>query len=121
MIDSTALAAAVSHMITTGTDGTLSVDGSELPTRGYYVGGMRPSLVNPSKIEDVAWFIDGTEGIEFVGVWTDTDGTVYVDASEWTPSQGEALARARERGEIAVWDIARCREIRTDVVNRGAW
>jgi hypothetical protein len=73
-------------------------------------------------MDDVAWFIEGTPDAEYFGVWTDTEGgTIYVDAVDWTPSRGNALAMARKRGELAVWDIARCAEVRTDVVNQGAY
>lgn len=46
------------------------------------------------------------------GVWTDSDGTVYIDYVEHVGSLSVALSKARERGELAVWDLRNEREIR---------
>lgn len=114
------------QMITDGTDGTVTRYGVKADqTRGYWVGGIRPSLVfapdSRRNFGDVLWFVQSTPLAEYFGVWTDEDGTVYVDASDWTPSRGNALAMGRERGELAVWDIARCQEVRCNTVNQGAY
>lgn len=111
---STVAAVAIRQMQHNKLDGTISLTGAELPTRGYYVGGVVPSLVDPLNVFQVADFIESADA-EYVGIWTDTDtGTVYVDLSDWTPSESNALAMGRERGEIAIWDIEGCREIRCE-------
>lgn len=46
------------------------------------------------------------------GIWTDEDGTVYVDYVEHVDTLSAALSKARERGELAVWDLRNEREIR---------
>lgn len=115
-----ALADKLIDMITSSTDGTIGVQGQELPTRGYYVGGVTASLVNPSTFMEVArWVAVAVQRADYLGVWTDEDGTVYVDASELAYGVNNALALAEERGELAVWDILDSREIRTDVVTQG--
>jgi len=47
------------------------------------------------------------------GVWTDTEsGKVYVDFVEHVIGREDAIKRAREREEIAIWDLFNEREIR---------
>lgn len=98
---------------------TVDRDGVHNPHKmGYYVGGLFPSLVFED-IEDfdrgeVAWWI-GTHPAKYYGVWTDADtGKVYVDAVQWAVTRGAALSLGRDRGELAVWDIRKGEEIRTD-------
>lgn len=104
-------------------DGTVDsfahLDGFEedaLPKTGFYVGGVRPSLVISDITEldrsDLAWFIGGTES-RYFGVWTDTDdGKIYFDAVTHVDNYHDAFALGAERGEIAIWDIAANEEIR---------
>ncbi len=116
-------ALALTVMVKAGEDGTVDsfapLDGSEqsnLPTTGYYVGGVRPSLVYTGEEyvdrSDLAWFIGTTES-RYFGVWKDSeDGMIYFDAVTWVESEDDALSLGRERDEIAVWDIAGNRELR---------
>jgi len=93
------------------TGGTYSVDGHALPEHGFYVGGVVPSLINPTKAQ-LTEFIE-LAGADYVGFWVDdNDGEVYVDAVDWTPSKAAADRLADVRGEIAYWDIARKQETR---------
>lgn len=46
------------------------------------------------------------------GVWTDSDGSVYVDYVEHVDTLSAALSKARERGELAIWDMRNGVEIR---------
>src|SRR5881628_472523 len=87
-------------------------------TTGYYVGGVRPSLVvsDATLIDrgEVAWFVGGTDA-RYFGVWKDTEtGMIYIDASDHVDNRQDALYLATERGEIAVWDIANGVEIRVN-------
>jgi hypothetical protein len=100
-------------------DSFVNLDGFEqdcLPKTGFYVGGVRPSLVvsDVSDLDrgDLAWFIGGTEA-RYFGVWTDTDdGKIYFDAVTHVDNFHDAFTLGSERGEIAIWDIERGEEIR---------
>lgn len=97
-------------------DGTIDTIGDPLPLTGFYVGGVRPSLVYSvfDQIDrgDVGWFVGGTDA-RYFGVWTDTEtGNVYIDAVTHVKTRKEALALGAERGEIAVWDILNSEEVR---------
>lgn len=98
--------------------GTVAVDGGTLPVTGYFVGGMAPGLVyeglSSVRGPEVAEYVDGAT-TDYVGWWVDmSDGRVYVDMVEWHGTESAARARGREFHEIAVWDIARSREIRLE-------
>lgn len=109
--------AEILHTIVKGGEGgTVDRDGIPLPTDGYYVGGLFPSLVFDS-VHDVdrgelAWWIGNNEA-SFYGVWEDTDtGKIYFDGSSWVYDVSSALGVGKARGEIAIWDIAQNAEIR---------
>lgn len=54
-------------------------------------------------------------GSKILGAWLDTEtGITHLDVSTVVYDRSEALALAREHGELAVWDIARGIELRTD-------
>lgn len=102
-----------------GKDGTISYNGSDLPTTGYFVGGKYPSLVwsDPSEwhLNKVRSFVANSPCVEYYGVWTDSEsGVVYIDGVDHYESLEEALAYAVDRGEIAIWDIANTDEIRLE-------
>lgn len=96
--------------------GTYDTFAETAPTTGYWVGGAGsvltfPSVdrMSPSMIE--AFVHHGT--VRYVGWWTDAEtGKVWLDAVEWIPTLSGAASIARNRGEIAFWDIANDREIR---------
>jgi hypothetical protein len=98
--------------------GTVRRTESPLPSGGYYVGGIYPSLVFPSVDTfdrgEVAWWI-GNHFASFYGVWVDsTDGKVYVDAVSHFHFIKNALDNGKARGEIAIWGIKENEEIRVD-------
>jgi len=118
----------LAEMAIEGVDGTVDTfithdDGKEeMPSTGYWVGGIRPSLIfsDKSRVDrgDIAWFVGGTES-RYFGSWVDVaDGTIHIDASDHVDNREDALYLAAERGEIAVWDIANESEIRVET-NQG--
>ena len=101
--------------------GTVSLANLPLPTTGYFVGGAVPELVFESFVT-----VNGPKIVEFVESapsryvewWVDTEtGRVHVDAVNWYQEEFAAGAIARARGELAVWDIARNRELRLAYVD----
>lgn len=104
-----------SHMLTNPDGGTFALDGSDLPTTGYYVGGLVSPLIvdDLTTEEDVALFIDYLRSlgkVQFVGWWTDIeDGTVWVDGTSHMATYIDAEVACKERGERAFYDIERGR------------
>lgn len=100
--------------------GTVALNGLPLPTTGFFVGGATESLiferladVDPGAIERYVTYAPSA----YVGWWVDDEtGKVYVDAVDWYANEFTASAIARTRKEIAVWDIARVREVRLTYV-----
>lgn len=110
--------------IADGRDGTLDTLGYDLPLTGYFVGGRGEALVFEStedanrsaSLRKIGEFVEGTEA-RYVGWWTDSEtGKVYVDGTDWFASEYAAGRSARERKEIAFWDIERERELRVAYV-----
>ena len=107
---------------------SINING-EQPKDGYMVGGEVPNFViscpfELSALDGVDAFLSLHEALlsrpeYFAGVWTDSDtGLVYVDISRKVDDLYTALAIAESRGELAVWDVAENKEIRTEV-NQG--
>jgi len=93
------------------TGGTFNVNGRTVPTDGYFVGGVVPSLINPTPAQVLA-FIE-TVGTDYVGFWEDSETlALYIDAVDHvrTPEAAERLSALRS--EIAYWDVANSREVR---------
>lgn len=112
----------IEQIISDPSGGTASLRGLELPSTGYFVGG----LVSPLIVEDgssvtslradletfVSYLTDSTDA-EYVGWWTDEEtGRLWVDATSHHYSEYYAARYGRERREIAIFDIARERELR---------
>lgn len=104
--------------------GTVSLEGRDLPTTGYFVGGVVSPLVLPGDFlvaSEIDYFVsyltlDGNVA-EYVGWWTDSDdGKLYIDGTTWHADYDEAERICRERNEIAFWDIERAREFRPVVL-----
>lgn len=109
-------------MINAGDDGTVDTENQDLPESGYFVGGVRPSLVMKDAAHadrgDIGWFVGGTDA-RYFGIWTDTeDGLIYVDAVDHMETLEDALTLGAERGEIAVWDITNGEERRVSPVEQ---
>lgn len=106
--------------------GTVPLNSLPLPSMGFYVGGSIPEMVMTSDdvnrrdavpIQRVIDFVHRA-GTAYVGVWTDTEtDKIHFDAVEWYAEEFTAAAIARVRGELAVWDIARERELRLAYVD----
>jgi hypothetical protein len=93
------------------TGGTFAVDGSAVPTTGYFVVGAVPSLINPTR-EQMIDFIE-TAGADYVGFWEDSETlALYVDAVDHTESEAFARRLSILRGEIAYWDVVKGDEVR---------
>ena len=95
---------------------TVSRNGNDVPTAGFYVGGVVESLVFDSRdkidFPSVREFL-GRADTPFVGFWLDTEtGKIYFDLVDWYRSVRDALHLAKVRGELAVWDVACEAEIR---------
>lgn len=103
--------------------GTVSLIGEDLPTTGYFVGGMVSPLVlgngidfTPDALFEIDVFVDYVRtrvGAEFIGWWTDEEtGKVWIDATDWYETEFRAGRAGRRRREIAIFDIARQCELR---------
>lgn len=105
----------LTNMIDNGTDGTVDVTGSDLPTDGYYVAAASPfnlsgprDTLSPSLVRTFL-----AMATRYVGVWTDTDtGHVYLDHVEHHQDKAQALKIAAARSEIAIWDVRHNSEVR---------
>jgi hypothetical protein len=82
-------------------------------TTGFYVGGrVKESIVrDPSDLAEYQNAVDKTTrwagGTGYIGAWKNTDtGWVHVDASDYVPDFESAVRIGRERGELAIWEIA---------------
>ena len=119
------LALALYDMAIHGEDGTVPAGGEEgLPTHGYFVGGLFPSLVFSGVGEidrgELAWWI-GSNDAEFYGVWVDSEtGRIYFDGVSHYYTERASRDIGAGRGEIAIWDIANKAEIRLKEAPEGA-
>jgi len=96
-------------------DGTVDAEGGPVPTDGFYVGGVVKSLVFDSvssiDVGELGWFV-GLNSARHYGVWADQrDGQIYFDVVDHVETLADALYLGRERGEIAIWDIAASEEV----------
>ena len=80
---------------------------------GYLVAGACPAIVRESvhevtKTDIIDLIVRADDIADAIGGWVDEeDGKAYLDGNTWIPDLETALKVARERGELAVWDIAR--------------
>jgi len=86
-----------------------------LPESGYFVGHGHRGLVCPVDMASRAVVLGALVHLypdtRFIGWWTD-GGRFYIEPSDWLASETEALALARERGELAFFDIASQADVR---------
>ena len=91
------------------------------PTEGYMVGipgsYAKRTRSDPNfhdlmaQFEDISHFAEKYAHKLYAGGWFDGEnGTWYLDISECVPTLEKALKLARERGELAVWDVAKAVE-----------
>lgn len=93
------------------TGGTYSVNGKSVPATGYFVGGVVPSLINPTP-RQVLEFIE-TCPSDYVGYWEDSETlALYVDAVDHVRNEREAVRLTQVRSEIAYYDVLTAAEVR---------
>lgn len=103
--------------------GTVSLTGDDLPVTGYFVGGVvSPLILEPSDspaerramLDDFIDYLNGpTVGAAYLGWWTDEEtGRVWVDGTSHHADHDVASKIGFRRHEIAIFDIARGRELR---------
>lgn len=103
-----------------GKDGSLSPVTGKAPKDGYMVGGVSWTMtVTPQEFipEHVALFVTAhrltlVDPRYYVGWWTH-NGRIYLDISEHTASESDAIILGYSRKEIAVWDVFNSQEIAT--------
>lgn len=99
-----------------------------LPPYGYFVGGIASPLIltDTDSAEEWTHSIDAfvsylrgsTMNVRYLGWWTDEEtGHLWVDGTSWHATEFEAGRVGRERREIAIYDIARQRELRLAYVD----
>jgi hypothetical protein len=81
-------------------------------THGYYVSGLhKPHMFNlaDSDTRDYQFALGmayaATDGLGLMGTWVES-GVVYAEASEWFEDYEMAILVAKEREQLAVWDVA---------------
>ncbi len=85
------------------------------PTEGYMVGGKSWSMVvskNQVDTVNILSYVLAHTSLMFKGAadvylgWWEHQGKVHIDISDHLGTLKSALEVARERGKLAVWDIA---------------
>lgn len=106
-------------------DATVGLDGREIPREGYLFAVNKDAEVRiPADCgwgfleETLAGFIDTNypelrEEGRYVGVWED-DSSICIDVVAVTNSKDEALARAKENGQKAIFDLNERKNIHID-------
>lgn len=111
------ITATVNRIIDNPEGGTCHLVGNPIPGSGYFVGGAGSALIFPSAEKFDHYLMTQfmlRARSEYIGWWTDkSSGKVYVDQVDHYTPRALALRAAEVRGEIAFWDIAAGREIRT--------
>lgn len=102
------------HMTTNPNGGSFTLDGSDVPTTGYYIGGLVSPLIvdEMTSAGDVEYFIDYLKSLNTVThvQWqTDDENAAWVDGVSWTDRYIDAEVTCKERGERAFYDIERTR------------
>jgi hypothetical protein len=119
--------AALVHGVASEGSSSVNIKGALAPTTGYMVGGHGTETIieygyTKAFAELVAGYVvDHVESTLsdhtlYYGAWRQADGgkdNVYLDISKYyTDDQAdEALRDARERGQLAMWDLERGKEV----------
>ncbi|MFA5626102.1 MAG: hypothetical protein WC965_01195 [Thiohalomonadaceae bacterium] len=88
---------------------TVDLDGKELPKRGYFVsmpGRERVYALEDLTEDRLSLYTATVPHDKLLGAWVD-DGCVYLDASEHFTRKRDAIKAGRERGQKAIWDVAK--------------
>lgn len=112
------------EILATPSGGTIPLSAGPLPSTGYFVGGVVSALIiependtPEEQVEALDHFVEYVSGprvaADYLGWWTDEEtGKLWVDATSWHPTEYEAGLFGRGRREIAIYDIAKERELR---------
>ena len=98
-------------------DGTYKYTGSgefELYTResaGYWVSSTNNELAKDGDLLELMRSVVEEHGAKYVGIWTEDDGTRYVDKSHYVADREVAEAAGRHWNQEAIWDILRAKAI----------
>lgn len=86
-------------------------------TYGYYVAGLHKPVTFALKGSDTRNYqralgvaYAATQGLGLMGTWEHA-GMVYAEASEWHADYETAMLIAKERGQLAIWDVAAKQDI----------
>lgn len=101
------------------------VEGPEVPTTGYGVGGAVPGVtfawgerIDRYTLErEVSRLArEAAARGAYLGAWLSegTHGTWCIDVTEYLGDLEDALALARARGEAAIWDVTNGADVRAD-------
>lgn len=116
----------IGQVLSNPTGGTVSLTDDELPTTGYFVGGVvSPLILEPTESpadqrEALEAFVPYLQsmGVAYLGWWTDEEtGKLWVDGTSHHSTEFVAGRIGRRRREIAIFDIARERELRLAYVD----
>lgn len=93
--------------------GTYSLDGTPVPSTGYFVSVPDRTLTVPATVitQDIleAYAETVPAGL-LLGGWVNK-GLVYLDATEHFADREEAIAEGIDRNQLAIWDIENGEEI----------
>jgi len=105
---------------------TQSITGADIPSDGFMVSvGMGKAFDTGLLDTNHAWsmvfdfaagrFHELVKPGYFLGFWIDTEtNLIWVDVSRHFTDREAALSLARDMDEIAIWDIGKAEEIRTN-------
>lgn len=79
---------------------------------GFVVGGKVATSVQPAEAHNTIAneLIELSDNHSLIGTWLH-DGEIHIDVVEIIEDRDEALTLGKERGEIAIWDIANATEV----------
>lgn len=98
--------------------GTFSRDGKYIKRIKYAVGGVCQGIVLSDTVSEDefrtkvdTWLKEVLPNRHcFVGIWNHA-GSIYVDGTDIISNLDNALAVAKRRGELAIWDFREAKEI----------
>lgn len=112
-------------IVSTGGATVTLVHGRNVPSSGYVVAVKGHELrlrMTQDTHEDIRSYVERKRGVvagsritrpAYVGAWQD-GADIVLDVVEILSDRAEAVAAGQTRGELAIWDLARGEEIRTD-------
>lgn len=74
---------------------------------GYWVSSTSNAVTSGDEyVKQVMLQLVNQESAKYVGIWTDDEGTRYVDKSHYTTDRELAESAGRHWKQEAIWDIA---------------